>query len=95
MTEVQIPKMGMQTVEVDIDAVYVQPGDRVDPDTVVVDVASEKTTLAIVAGVAGVVKEVLVSEGAEAKVGDVVLRITPLEDALRERIRGHLRWNWR
>jgi pyruvate/2-oxoglutarate dehydrogenase complex dihydrolipoamide acyltransferase (E2) component len=79
--DVQVPKMGMQTVEVDIDAVYVQPGDHVDPDSVVVDVASEKTTFSVVAGVAGVVKEVLVSEGMEVKVGDVVIRITPLEEA--------------
>jgi pyruvate/2-oxoglutarate dehydrogenase complex dihydrolipoamide acyltransferase (E2) component len=75
VTDVPIPKLGMSTVEVDVVAVHVRPGDRVEPNTVVVEVQSEKVDFEIEAGAAGIVKEVLVSEGDEAKVGDVVVRI--------------------
>jgi pyruvate/2-oxoglutarate dehydrogenase complex dihydrolipoamide acyltransferase (E2) component len=81
MIDVHVPKMGMQTVEVDIDAMYVRVGDHVDPDTVLFDVASEKTTFAVVASVTGVVAEVLFGAGDEAKVGDIIVRITPVEAA--------------
>jgi pyruvate/2-oxoglutarate dehydrogenase complex dihydrolipoamide acyltransferase (E2) component len=73
--DVQIPKMGMSTVEVDVVAVHVAAGDRVEPDTIVVEIQSEKANFEIEAGTAGVVKEVLVQEGDEAKVGDVVVRL--------------------
>ena len=75
MIDVQIPKMGMSTVEVDIVAVNVAPGDRVESDSIVVEVQSEKANFEIEAGTAGIVKEVLVQEGDEAKVGDVVVRL--------------------
>ena len=77
MIDVQIPKMGMSTVEVDIVAVLVTPGDRVAADSVVVEVQSEKANFEVEAGTAGTIKEVLVQEGDEAKVGDVVARLEP------------------
>ena len=69
MTEVRIPKMGMSTVEVDIVAVHVAPGDRVEADSIVVEVQSEKANFEVEAGAAGTVTEVLVEAGDEAKVG--------------------------
>jgi pyruvate/2-oxoglutarate dehydrogenase complex dihydrolipoamide acyltransferase (E2) component len=75
MTDVRIPKMGMSTVEVDIVAVYVTPGDRVESDSIVVEVQSEKANFEVEAGIAGTVKEVLVQEGDEARVGDVIVRV--------------------
>jgi 2-oxoglutarate dehydrogenase E2 component (dihydrolipoamide succinyltransferase) len=80
MADVRVPKMGMQTVEVDIDAVHVAVGDVVEADTVVVDVASEKSTFAVEAGVAGTIEDVLVKQGDEVAVGDIVVRITPRAD---------------
>ena len=77
MIDVQIPKMGMSTVEVDVVAVHVAPGDRVEADTIVVEVESEKANFEVEAGTAGVVKEVLVEQGDEAKVGDVLIRLEP------------------
>jgi len=75
--DVHIPKMGMSTVEVDVVAVHVAPGDRVEADTIVVEVESEKANYEVEAGTAGVVKEVLVEQGDEAKVGDVLIRLEP------------------
>jgi pyruvate/2-oxoglutarate dehydrogenase complex dihydrolipoamide acyltransferase (E2) component len=77
VTEVRIPKMGMSTVEVDIVAVHVTPGDHVDSETIVVEVESEKANYEVEAGSAGTVKEVLVQVGDEAHVGDVIVRLEP------------------
>jgi pyruvate/2-oxoglutarate dehydrogenase complex dihydrolipoamide acyltransferase (E2) component len=77
MIEVRIPKGGMSTVEVDVVAVHVAAGDAVEPSTVVIEVESEKATFDVEAGHAGTVREVLVREGDEARVGDVVARIDP------------------
>jgi pyruvate/2-oxoglutarate dehydrogenase complex dihydrolipoamide acyltransferase (E2) component len=76
--DVHIPKAGMSTVEVDIVAVNVAPGDTVEASTVLVEVESEKATFEVEAGQAGVVREVLVAVGDEASVGDVVARIEPV-----------------
>jgi pyruvate/2-oxoglutarate dehydrogenase complex dihydrolipoamide acyltransferase (E2) component len=75
--DVQIPKMGMSTVEVDVVAVHVSVGDRVESETIVIEIESEKANFEIEAGAAGTVREVLVQEGDEAKVGDVVARVEP------------------
>ncbi len=77
MTDVQIPKLGMSTVEVGITAVLVKVGDRVEPSTIVVEVESEKATVEIEAGSTGTVVEILVAEGDDANVGDVLVRLAP------------------
>jgi pyruvate/2-oxoglutarate dehydrogenase complex dihydrolipoamide acyltransferase (E2) component len=73
--DVHIPKMGMSTVEVEILAVMVAVGDRVGETDSVVEVEGDKATFEVEAGVAGTVAEILVGEGQECAVGDVVVRI--------------------
>ena len=75
--DVQIPKMGMSTVEVDIVRVLVEPGQRVEPTDVVVEIESEKANYEVEAGASGTISEILVAEGDEAQVVDVVARIEP------------------
>jgi pyruvate/2-oxoglutarate dehydrogenase complex dihydrolipoamide acyltransferase (E2) component len=75
MTDVQIPKAGMSTVEVDVLEVLVEVGEHVTADTIVVIVEGEKAQFEVAAGVDGVVEEVLVEDGQECEVGDVLLRI--------------------
>lgn len=77
MIDVHIPKAGMSTVEVDVIAVHVAPGDAVDAATVLVEVESEKATFEVEAGHAGTVAELLVEVGDQANVGDVIARIEP------------------
>lgn len=77
MIDVHIPKMGMSTVEVDIVEVHVAVGDRVEPGTILVEVQSEKANFEVEAGASGTVRELLVAEGDEANVGDVIARIEP------------------
>lgn len=75
MIEVRIPKVGMSTVEVEIDQVLVAPGQRVQPGSVIACVAADKVDFEVEAGVAGVIDEVLLSDGAVAEVGMVIARI--------------------
>ena len=75
MIDVHIPKMGMSTVEVDVVAVHISVGDTVEPSTILIEVESEKANFEIEAGNAGTVREVLVAEGDEAMVGDVIVRL--------------------
>lgn len=77
MIDVHIPKMGMSTVEVDVVAVHVSVGDAVEPSTILIEVESEKANFEVEAGHAGTVREVLVAEGDEASVGDVIVRLEP------------------
>src|SRR5262249_23465556 len=73
--DVHIPKMGMSTVEVDVVAVHVRVGDTLEPSTILIGVESEKANYELEAGHAGTVREVLVSAGDMANVGDVIARI--------------------
>jgi len=73
--EVRIPKVGMSTVEVEIDQVLVTAGQRVEPDSVIASVAADKVDFDVEAGVSGVVEEVVLAAGSVAVVGDVIARI--------------------
>ena len=75
MRDVVIPKMGMSSVEVDIIEWHVAVGDAVERGTPLVDVESEKAILTIEAEEPGVVAEILLDEGSEAAVGDVICRL--------------------
>jgi pyruvate/2-oxoglutarate dehydrogenase complex dihydrolipoamide acyltransferase (E2) component len=77
MIDVHIPKMGMSTVEVDILEVYVEVGEHVDQGEAVILVEAEKTECEIPSPAAGTVAEILVEEGVEREVGDIVARIQP------------------
>ena len=77
MIDVHIPKGGMSTVEVDVVAVHVVPGDAVEAGAVLIEVESEKATFEVEAPQAGTIEEVLVAVGDPANVGDVVVRLEP------------------
>lgn len=62
-------------MEVDIVELRVAVGSRVAPGDPLLEVEGDKATFTVVSHVAGVVTEVLVEEGAVARVGDVVVRI--------------------
>lgn len=75
MIDVQVPKMGMSTVEVEIVGVQVKVGDVVAAGDGLVEVEGDKATFTIEAEVAGTVAEILAEVGDERQVGDVVVRI--------------------
>lgn len=75
MIEVHIPKMGMSTVEVEVTAVMVEVGQSVSSGEGLVEVEGDKATFVVEAEAAGVVAEILVQQGDECQVGDVVARL--------------------
>ena len=75
LRDIQIPKMGMSTSDVDVVSLLVSVGDRVQPTSPIMEIESEKATFTIEADVAGTVSEILVSVGQVVEVGAVVCRI--------------------
>ena len=74
-SDVVLPKLGMQTVEVDVTRVRVRPGDVVAAGDVLFEVESEKVELEIAAESAGTVSDVLVAEGDVVEPGRLRARI--------------------
>lgn len=77
MIDVHVPKMGMSTVEVDVLEVFVEVGEHVDEGEPLVEIEAEKAKYEIPSPAAGIVAEILVEEGDERAVGDIVARIEP------------------
>ena len=75
MADVMLPKLGMQTVDVDIARVCVEVGDAVQVGDPLFEVESEKATVVIEAEIAGVVADVLVAAGDVVVPGYVLARI--------------------
>lgn len=75
MTDVQIPKLGMSTVDVDVLEWHVEVGDVVEEGAPLAELESEKTTMTLEAPVRGEIVEILVPAGEIAEVGAVVCRI--------------------
>ena len=72
MADVLLPKLGMQTVDVDVTRVCVAIGDFVAAGDALFEVQSEKVDVVIEAEEAGVVAEIFVAEG------DIVVPGAPL-----------------
>jgi pyruvate/2-oxoglutarate dehydrogenase complex dihydrolipoamide acyltransferase (E2) component len=75
--DIHVPKMGMSTVEVDIVSIRVSVGQAVGPEEPLIEIESEKSTFEVTAGSAGIVREILVSEGDICEVGHVLMRVEP------------------
>lgn len=74
-TDLLVPAMGESITEVQIARWLKSPGEYVKQDEAVVEIDSDKATLEVPAPVAGVLLEVLVKEGEDARVGDVIARL--------------------
>ena len=73
--EVVVPKMGMNSTDVDILNWLVTVGAEIAPGTPLVEVESEKAIVTIESEVAGTVAEILIAEGSVADVGVVICRV--------------------
>ncbi|HNV20125.1 MAG TPA: 2-oxoglutarate dehydrogenase complex dihydrolipoyllysine-residue succinyltransferase [Candidatus Hydrogenedentes bacterium] len=74
-TDLQVPELGESISEVQIARWLKSPGEYVEQDEPVVEIDSDKATLEVPAPVAGVLAEVLVGAGENARVGGVIARI--------------------
>ncbi len=67
--DIQIPKLGMDTVDCEVIAWRVKVGDRVEKGAELLEVETEKTNVAIEAPVSGVVIEIRAQAGDCVDVG--------------------------
>lgn len=75
MHELTIPKMGMDTTEVEILKWIVKVGDNVKKGDPVAEIEFEKATTEIESEVSGIIEEILFKEGDIVDVGSVICRI--------------------
>lgn len=75
MYELTVPKMGIDTTEVEILKWLVKVGGIVKEGDKIVELEFEKATTEIESEVSGVVEEILLKEGEIANVGSVICRI--------------------
>lgn len=76
MTEIRVPKAGMELGDVTVLRVLVAVGDAVTIGQPVVEIEGEKLTFEIEAEASGVVEAILVEAGQTASVGDVLVRLS-------------------
>jgi pyruvate/2-oxoglutarate dehydrogenase complex dihydrolipoamide acyltransferase (E2) component len=72
LVQVLIPKMGMDTTEVQIGRWLVKAGDSVVPGAPLVELESEKAVFTVEAEMAATVKEILQPMGKTAAIGDAL-----------------------
>jgi pyruvate dehydrogenase E2 component (dihydrolipoyllysine-residue acetyltransferase) len=75
ITEFKIPELGENIESGNVVRVLVSAGQTIEKDQAVLELETDKATIEVPSPVGGVVREVRVSEGSKAKVGDVVLTI--------------------
>jgi len=74
--EVKMPQMGVSVTEGTVTAWHKQPGDAVQADEPICDVATDKVDTEVVAPADGVLASILVAEGETADVGAPLARLT-------------------
>jgi len=79
MREVKVPSPGESVSTVIVASWLVADGDFVEKDQDIAEIDSDKATLSIVAAVSGTIS-ILVAEGSQAEVGEVIARIRPQEN---------------
>ncbi|MBT7065741.1 MAG: biotin/lipoyl-binding protein, partial [Verrucomicrobia bacterium] len=75
-TEFKLPELGENIETIQVTRVLVSPGDSVVADQPLLEVETDKATIEVPADNAGTVDSVLVSDGDEVSVGQVMLTFT-------------------
>ncbi len=75
MTEFKLPELGENVESGDVISVLVSVGDTVEIDQPVLELETDKATIEVPSSVSGVVKEIHVKDGDEAKVGQTILTL--------------------
>jgi pyruvate dehydrogenase E2 component (dihydrolipoamide acetyltransferase) len=83
MKEIRIPDIG-DFHDVEVIDVLVKPGDRIDKETPLVTLETEKATMDVPATDAGVVKSVALKKGDRVSKGTVILQLEPAGDEAAE-----------
>ena len=75
LTDVKLPELGENITGGNVVRVAVKVGDTIKKDQTIVELETDKASIEVPSSVAGVVKEILVKEGGQAKVGQVILKV--------------------
>ena len=74
MTEILIPNIG-DAENVEVIELCVAPGDRVGPDDAIIVIESDKASMEVPSGVAGIIEALLVAIGDEVTEGKAIARL--------------------
>lgn len=72
MREIILPDLGEGIEKALVAFWHCKPGDRIAKDSEVVELVTDKAAFNVISDFAGIVKEILVPEGQEAKIGQVL-----------------------
>ena len=75
LIEIKLPELGENIETADITKVLVSVGDKIEIDQSVLEIETDKATVEVPSEVEGTVKEILVKDGEQAKVGQVIFKI--------------------
>jgi 2-oxoglutarate dehydrogenase E2 component (dihydrolipoamide succinyltransferase) len=81
LTEIIMPKMGESIMEATVLNWLKQPGDYVDADEFILEVATDKIDTEVPSPVAGYLKEILIAEGQIATIGKAICVIDASDDS--------------
>ncbi len=77
MTKVLVPELGDGITKVTVAFWHVRVGDQVLIDDDIVELVTDKATFNVPAHCPGVIKEILIKEGQETRIGEVLAVIDP------------------
>ncbi len=75
LIEFKLPELGENIETADITKILVSVGDKIEIDQSVLEIETDKATVEVPSEVEGTVKEILVKDGEQAKVGQVIFKI--------------------
>ena len=77
MHHVVLPELGEGIEKATVACWHIKEGERVQADDDIVELVTDKATFNVTAGNAGIVKNILVKEGRDAKIGEPLAIIVP------------------
>ncbi|MDD5729787.1 MAG: dihydrolipoamide acetyltransferase family protein [Candidatus Omnitrophica bacterium] len=83
--EFKIPALGENIVSGTVVGILVKAGDAVKKDATLLEIEASKATIEVPSPYEGVVKEILVAEGQEVKVGQVIMKIETADQETQEK----------
>jgi pyruvate dehydrogenase E2 component (dihydrolipoamide acetyltransferase) len=84
IVDFHLPDLGENIESADVVNILVKSGDVIDVDQGILEIETDKATIEVPSTLSGKVKEVLVTAGSKAKVGDVIIRVESGEISTKE-----------
>jgi 2-oxoisovalerate dehydrogenase E2 component (dihydrolipoyl transacylase) len=78
MGKVLLPELGEGIEKAIVACWHTSIGDQVTQEDDIAELVTDKATFNVSAGISGIVKEICIGEGQEAKIGEVLAVIDPL-----------------